>query len=343
MPSYETAGCRRSTGRRQLIAYALSGLVMATVAFAFAPRAPAMLEPTQLHPDRVHINDMLINGERLVAVGERGTILVSLDHGRSWQQATLATQRAATLTGVAALDENVLLAVGHDGWKLRSADGGATWHEVAFGGELGEPLLDVWSANGLDAFALGSFGKFYESADGGNTWAAREMTADGWHLNGMGGARNGRQMLVGEQGLVLRSEDAGRTWETLPAFYNGSLFGVVRLSDERWVTYGMRGRVFLTDDFGESWTQVELGHSHALYGHVLLPDAAGVMLVGADGSVVHLAADGRLLQSTQRSGLGTLTSAVAVNQRLVLVGGERGVFQGVEAQRLAVSTHRSMP
>ncbi len=342
MQSYETAGCRRPTGRRQLIAYALSAVVMAAVAYAFAPRAPSALEPTELHPDRVHINDMLINGERLLAVGERGTILFSLDQGRSWQQATLATQRQATLTGVAALNENVLLAVGHDGWKLRSADGGATWHEVAFDGELGEPLLDVWSANGQDVFALGSFGKFYESADSGHTWSAREMTADGWHLNGMGGDRNGQQMLVGEQGLVLRSEDGGRNWETLAPFYNGSLFGVARLSDELWVTYGMRGRVFLSADFGESWTQVELGHSHALYGHVLLPNGAGVMLVGADGSMVHLSAEGQLLESIQGSGLGTLTSAVAVNERL-LVGGERGVFQGIGAQRLTASANRSMP
>ncbi|MOA21385.1 hypothetical protein D3C78_1418750 [compost metagenome] len=67
---------------------------------------------------------------------------------------------------------------------------------------------------------------------------------------------------------------------------------------------------------------------------MLLPGGNGVVLVGADSSLVHLDARGRVLDSTRRTGLGTLTSAAAPSQRLVLVGGERGVFQGA-GERLA--------
>lgn len=313
---------------RQLIAYAMSFLVMATLAYAFAPRSPLPLPATVLHADRVQINDMLTNEQQLVAVGERGTILISSDNALSWKEASVHPQRSATLTGVAALSPTVLLAVGHDGWLLRSEDAGLNWNEVAYDPDLGEPLLGVWNADGERAVAFGSYGKFFESVDAGRTWVARTVSAEGHHLNGMDGGRDGKEMLVGEQGLVMVSSDAGKNWATVPAFYNGSLFGVARMTDQRWVVYGMRGHVFVTENFGQSWQQVELKSSNSLYGHVVLPDGSGLVLVGADSSLVHLDADIRLLDSTRRSGLGTLTSAVAPNQRLVLVGGERGVFQG---------------
>lgn len=313
---------------RQLIAYAMSFLVMATLAYAFAPRSPLPLPATVLHADRVQINDMLTNEHRLIAVGERGTILTSNDNALSWQEASVHPQRAVTLTGVAALSPQVLLAVGHDGWLLRSVDGGLTWNEVAYDQESGEPLLGVWSPGGERAVAFGSYGKFFESVDAGLTWVARTVSAEGYHLNGMDGGADGKEMLVGEQGLVMLSSDSGQHWQTVPPFYNGSLFGVARMSDQRWVAYGMRGHVFVTENFGQSWQPVDLQSTNSLYGHVLFPDGSGLVLVGADSSLVHLDANVRLLDSTRRDGLGTLTSAVAPNQRLVLVGGQRGVFQG---------------
>lgn len=321
---------------RQLIGYAMSAIIMATVVYAFAPRSPVPMAATVLHTDRVQVNDMLANDQQLVAVGERGTILLSDDQGDSWQRAQVLQQRDVTLTGVAALTPLVLLAVGIDGWILRSQDAGKTWQEVRYDVELTEPLLGVWADDDQHVVAFGSNGKYLESSDGGLNWSQREVSVDGFHLNAMDGGHDGRQMLVGEQGLVLRSVDNGVNWESLSAFYNGSLFGVVRLSPECWVAYGMRGHIFVTQDFGLSWKQVEVGNNLPLYGHVLLPDNAGLVIVGAESTLVRLDARGALFDSTRRAGLGTLTSAVVLNGPGVLVGGERGVFQGANGSLAAV-------
>jgi photosystem II stability/assembly factor-like uncharacterized protein len=319
---------------RQLVGYAMSALVIAAVAYAFAPRSPEPLAATQLHADRVQVNDMLVSGAKLVAVGERGTILTSADQGLSWDEAKVEPQRAITLTGVTALNDKDFVAVGHDGWKLRSTDGGANWTEVGYESEQGEPILGVWTRNGKDVRAFGSYGKYFESSDAGLTWTVRELEADGLHLNGLDGGDSGRQLLVGEQGLVLRSTDHGQSWERLPAFYSGSLFGVARLNDQVWVAYGMRGHVFRTRDFGQSWQQIELNHHHPLYGHVLLPETGGVVIVGAGSTLVHLDGAANLHDTSRRNGLGTLTSAVALGKKALLVGGEKGVYQGA-TERLA--------
>ncbi|WP_136476010.1 YCF48-related protein [Pseudomonas sp. DG56-2] len=311
---------------RSLIGYLVCLVVAATIVFAFAPRSAPEPGDDPLRTDRMQINALLKLNDRVLAVGERGSILFSDDQGISWHAAELTPQRNVALTGLVDLGQQRLLAVGHDGWILRSTDGGSHWQEVRHDQNLGEPLLGAWAAGAERVLAYGSFGKFYQSDDAGLSWRTLELEVDNAHLNSMDGGADGRRMLVGEQGLVLRSNDAGQHWQALPAFYNGSLFGVVRLSADRWVSYGMRGHVFVSQDFGSSWTQLKVGNTLPLYGHVRLPEQGGLLIVGAGGSLVRLDERGQLVGVGRLAGLGTLTSAVMLGSRL-LVGGERGVFQ----------------
>ena len=107
---------------RQLIAYAVSAAVAATAVYAFSHRTPPPLPATELRTDRLLINDMTVDGRRVVAVGEQGIVLTSDDLGQSWQQAGVEPRRGSSLTGVARLSAERLVAVGHDGWILRSED-----------------------------------------------------------------------------------------------------------------------------------------------------------------------------------------------------------------------------
>lgn len=311
---------------RSVIGYLVCLFVGLTIVFTFLPRPEPVSANLPLRADRVQINALLDLDRRVLAVGERGSILLSDDQGVSWQAAQVTPQREVALTALVALDSQRVLAVGHDGWILRSDDGGKHWREVRHDSELGEPLLGVWAAGGDRVLAFGSFGKFYQSDDAGLSWHKLALDIDSAHLNGMDGGADGRRMLVGEQGLVLRSVDAGAHWEPLPTFYKGSLFGIVRLSANDWVAYGMRGHVFVSHDFGERWRQLEIGNALPLYGHARLP-GGGLVIVGAGSSVLHLDAHGALVSTARMAGRGTLTSAAMVGSRLLL-GGEQGVFDG---------------
>ncbi|MCY1266731.1 Ycf48-like protein precursor [compost metagenome] len=322
----------------KLIGYAFCLFVATLVAFAFSPRSEGARQPAQVDLTRVQINDLVRFDGGMVAVGERGLIVRSSDDGKTWQSRRNDDELPITLTGVIDLGDGALLAVGHDGLILRSADAGDSWTVVQHDGETGEPLLGAWSGDGRQVYAFGSFGKFLVSKDGGRTWAPGELPISGQHLNDMAGSADGRRMIVGEVGLVLRSQDGGASWEQIEPFYSGSLFGVAQLAGSHWVAYGMRGNVFVTADDGRSWTQVRLSHKLPLYGHAKNGD--GVVIVGTGGAEVRLDGEGRLLSSGFLGGVGTLTSAVMLPGGKLFVAGQSGLLQERDVLQLAASAKK---
>ncbi|OEY66329.1 WD40/YVTN/BNR-like repeat-containing protein [Marinobacter sp. X15-166B] len=311
----------------RVISYSFCLLVAALVLFAFSPRGAEEENSEPLNLGRVQINDLVAVNGRLIAVGERGTIVVSEDNGQNWQVTHRDGEIPVTLTDITALTDQVLLAVGHDSVILRSEDAGLSWELIERDSELGEPLLGSWSADGQNVYVYGSFGKFWLSADAGRTFEPQELPIYGEHLSAMAGDEDKTRIIVGEMGLVLRSFDGGDAWEKLDPFYNGSLFGVAHLHGTRWVAYGMRGHVFFSGDDGDSWTQVNVGGELPLYGHAVASSGKQMLIVGTAGFLVIMNDEGELLETGSIGGLGTLTSAVILPDGEIFVAGQRGLMQ----------------
>lgn len=312
----------------RLISYSFCLLVAGLVLYAFSPRGEVSSNEGELNLSRVQFNDLIQVDGRMVAVGERGTIVLSEDQGKTWEQTLRDQQLPVTLTDIAVISGDTLLAVGHDNVILRSEDAGRSWTQVMRDSELGEPLLGSWSKDGKTVFAFGSFGKFYVSKDGGRSFDSRELPIFGEHLSAMDGSGSGARFLVGEMGLVLRSMDGGESWQKLEPFYNGSLFGVAHLQDSRWIAYGMRGHVFFTDDNGENWNAVDVPHELPLYGHTLVDGGQQIVIVGTAGTYVKVNSLGEMLETGSLGELGTLTSAVVLPGGELFVAGQRGLMQG---------------
>ena len=109
-----------------------------------------------------------VNQSKLVAVGERGHILLSSD-GADWQQAQVPVQ--VTLTAVYFIDEMHGWAVGHDATILSSSDGGVSWQIQQHLPEMEKPLLDVLFFDKNTGVAVGAYGLFYRTNDGGKHWS----------------------------------------------------------------------------------------------------------------------------------------------------------------------------
>lgn len=318
---------------RLLIGLVMSLIVAIGGVISFVSRIPPVFPETRINAERVSIGGLAQVGKRIVAVGELGHILYSEDEGKTWTDAKVTPQRESPLTQVAFFNDKEGVAVGNDGWILRSADGGLNWQETRFDSEHSEPLLDLWGLPKGPVYAIGSFGRFFVSQDLGKTWQARNTSIEDRHLNGIAGDADGRMMMVGEQGNVLRSIDGGVTWGALPKFYKGSFFGVIRLSADEWIAYGMRGNVFFSRDFGATWQQSQLPLHMSMFGHMVAVDGS-IVLVGAGGAIVESHDRGTSFTPVQTGGIASYTSIIPLHGDRMLIAGEAGIHElTIAAQR----------
>ena len=85
-------------------------------------------------------------GKRVVAVGQRGHVLLSDDAGKTWQQADVPV--SADLVAVSFPNAETGWAVGHDGVVLHSTDAGRTWARQLDGRTLGDVLVAHYTRSG---------------------------------------------------------------------------------------------------------------------------------------------------------------------------------------------------
>lgn len=287
------------------------------------------IEPRPAEIARLSARSLLLGitcaGDTLVAVGDRGNILLSTD-GKTWKQVPVPVN--ATLTAVAFADAKNGWAVGHDATILHTTDGGSTWTLQHFKPEKGEPLLNVLAVDAQHAYGVGAYGMFLQTVDGGATWSEVDAPAireDGLHLNSLVRLGDGSLFVIGETGLAGISVDGGATWERLTVPYEGSLFGALPRGEKGALAFGLRGNVLVSDDVkAGTWTPVDIGSVQSMFGGTALPDGRTV-LVGADGAIVYIGPDGSARLGTPASG--SLSGVVAMADQLHWVG-EAGVGRG---------------
>ncbi|HSX69522.1 MAG TPA: YCF48-related protein, partial [Pseudomonas sp.] len=251
--------------------------------------SPAQMSPLAQHGLLVGLASA---GERLVAVGQRGHILHSDDHGRSWQQARVPV--SSDLVAVHFPTARHGWAVGHDGVVLHSADGGASWQRQFDGRQVGpvllnhyralarskpgdetvavlvreaqrmteegadKPFLDVWFESERVGYIVGAFNLIFRTEDGGNSWTPwLERTDNPGALNLYAIRPAGGELFIaGEQGLLLKLDRSSGRFVPSPTPYAGSFFGILG-TPEVALVFGLRGNVFRSVDAGASWSQVE--------------------------------------------------------------------------------------
>jgi photosystem II stability/assembly factor-like uncharacterized protein len=284
-------------------------------------------------------------GRKLVVVGDRGHILVSLASAPgllskedvpgapedadtaimamgTWRQVAVPT--SVMLTGIAAPGGNRMWAVGHDAVILHSADGGETWARQYSDPERQAPLLDVWFENAATGWAVGAYGLALHTSDGGKTWEKREIDDQERHLYAVTAGADGALYVAGESGALFRSADKGETWDELASPYKGSFFGLLALREGPLLVFGMRGQLYRSADQGKSWRQVETKTVASLTAAWEGEDGR-VVLVGVGGTVLDSNDGGQSVTARNRPGRRAFAGVIEARAGNFLAVGVRGV------------------
>jgi photosystem II stability/assembly factor-like uncharacterized protein len=225
-------------------------------------------------------------GNRIVAVGEFGHVLLSDDDGVHWRQAAKVPTRT-TLTAVTFVSSTQGWAVGHGAQVLVTRDGGEHWQVQTGTIEGTDSLFSVLFTDAQHGLAVGPFGYAIATQDGGQTWT-QFMVMEGEdgerHLNGLFAGARGRQLIAAEIGGVFLSDDRGRTWRLVNLPYAGSVWGGTALGDGSLVVWGMAGHALRSTDNGETWQELVTDTDQSLTAGIGLADG-GLALVGLGGVV----------------------------------------------------------
>ena len=342
--------------RRKLTAvidrrYSAVLLLVMALAFPF-PLAALDSEPAPL-ASRSLLLDVTRAGNRMVAVGDRGHILLSDDEGGSWRQVIVPTR--AMLTGVSFGDEWHGWAVGHDGLILATIDGGQTWSRQDAAEDLETVFLDVYFSDPLHGLAVGAYGRCRLTLDGGKSWQTASPVPDEVHMN-QAAAADDTLYLAGESGTLLVSTqarkswpqlalpydgsifdvksiagktavapDARTAWRKLAVPYEGSLFGVVPLGGRSLLTYGLRGHVYVSEDAGATWELRPIPVPILIQAGLRLK--SGLIVLGGLGGNFFLSRDGgRTFEGWKPAAYtGGVSGLLETADGALLVAGELGV------------------
>ncbi len=273
---------------------------------------------------RLLLLDAAAAGSRLVVVGERGHILISMDNGVSWKLAQAPVH--VLLTAVHMHDQQTGWAVGHDAVILRTRDGGDSWRLVHHAPEEERPLLDIWFRDARTGFAIGAYGYFLATEDGGDTWTSRTISEDDFHLNALLPVTRRQLFIAAESGVIYRSDDGGDNWRELPSPYTGSWFGALALADEQLLLLGIRGHLFRSMDDGENWIQIPTATTAALTSAVQLQSGA-LLITGLEGTLLTSMDNGRSVSLEQLPSRQGISTALPLADGNVLLIGEFGILR----------------
>ena len=279
-------------------------------------------------PTRATLTAVAAVGDRVWAVGRDGVIVASVDGGENW-----TLQRK-------------------DPWQPPGADSAGS------DARHGAPLLDVLFTDETHGVAIGAYSLYLETADGGATWtprqilaadapagAAADAPADGenkqnWtfskeelkigdedepHFNAIARTSDGSLLIAAERGSIMRSRDAGKTWQRGKLPYDGSMFGALGFDGQRAMVFGLRGHAFETDDLGDTWREIATDTELSLLGGAKLANG-GAALVGANGLVLLRRAANEPFRAGTVQPAGALAAVLPIEGGAAFaVAGENGI------------------
>lgn len=190
------------------------------------------------------LNDIWTNdGVAVWAVGEKGTILRSLNGGDSWSTRGTTAAGGASLKSVEVLPSGIGYAAGRDK-VLRTTDNGSTWTSVAV-----PPKSDIIALDVVDDqiawVATANFATVYRTDDGGQTWVGGTVGPSDEDGIDMGDIKavSATEAVALREDDVWSTENGGATWQRRMSGTGVALNTVEILGDGAWVC-GNSGYVY---------------------------------------------------------------------------------------------------
>lgn len=203
---------------------------------------------------------------KLIAVGEGSTVMISEDVGENWQLILNPAGRdnEYKCKGVCFISETTGFINGGKETILKTIDGGLTWALKYFGDSLYEwkSINEIKFVNELNGFAVADEGQLFRTTDGGESWNIMPSSV-AFDLTQIEFSDSLTGFIIGaSDSLLLKTSDGGIAWSVinyptgLPDLYINDIHFI---SDSIGFISGYTSDntiLLKTTDQGITWTQV---------------------------------------------------------------------------------------
>lgn len=276
-----------------------------------------------LMPTKICSIGLREDSTNIVLVGSiLGEIFVSTDGGYSWKftdylRTPDSLQNDVEITRIEFSQRDPLVGYAvitylfprnrNNGGLHRTTDGGYNWDIIAFPDTsiwalavrdrettdeifIGGYTEDFWSVK--DTTGLIGTGVVRISTDGGGTWLNFDDRID-WlitdrssnsDLNAISSAFGDTLYAIGDYGIVIRSDDLGKSWNNIHLDNKIRLFGLSFISGLNGFICGEGGSLYKTTKGGLSWNKIQLNTPNDLRGIAVIPTGEG-LIVGNNGTI----------------------------------------------------------
>jgi len=231
-----------------------------------AQTAWTRLAPT---PQEHTLNDikMIPGSNKIIAVGEGSTVMLSDDGGASWELVLnpAGMNNDYQAKGVHFINESTGFING--GWEtiLKTIDGGYTWELKQMSSTVFEwkSINDLAFVDETTGFAVGDEGQLFKTTDGGETWPPIASGVS-FNLTDIEFADSSTGFIFGgHPSFMLKTTDGGDTWTLIncPAGLTGCSEMYFISASEGFASTNsgspyFESRILKTIDTGMSWYEV---------------------------------------------------------------------------------------
>jgi photosystem II stability/assembly factor-like uncharacterized protein len=202
-----------------------------------------------------------LSEETALAVGENGSMILTLDGGFTWD--SIYGDTARDMAAIEFADSNFGLIAGGDSVAhiqtiKRTVDGGNNWISVR---DVSGPFLrSIYCITTQLAIAVGDDGEVLKTVNGGNTWNSVSVPVNR-RFQEVYFFDTNVGIIVGGDNLIrtiLRTTDGGNTWSVIMNEAGGMLHDMHFINALTGYAVGDHGQFLTTTNGGVNWTFVSV-------------------------------------------------------------------------------------
>jgi len=197
-------------------------------------------------------NDIQFINNRGWIVGDRGTVLITENGGKTWSLSKWGNLR---LNKIHMITAERGFTVSDSGIVLKTEDGGKEW-QVVFGGDPSTSYKSI-AFNQNAGIITGSRGKILYTGDYGATWTPKTVNEAKRKnrlpdLNTVYFPDRNNVWIAGNDGIILHSSDRGLSWSQ-SNFKEYNFYSMLFLNSNEGYIAGENGMIIRTINGGETW------------------------------------------------------------------------------------------